>query len=94
MELSERYIRTFEAEGFASVYEWSDPAGTVYPEHAHRGRVSLFVTDGSVTFTMNGTERTIVANGRFDVPVGTPHSAVVGPQGWNVVVGEEIPGDA
>jgi len=47
MELSETWLQTFEKEGFISVYEWSDPAGTEYKEHAHKGKVSLFVTDGS-----------------------------------------------
>lgn len=94
MELSERWIQTFEDEGFASVYEWQDAAGTVYEPHAHQGRVSLFVTDGSVTFDFNGQEKEVVAGERFDVPVGIEHSAVVGPQGWIVIVGEEIEGDS
>lgn len=94
MELSERYIQKFEDEGFASVYEWQDPAGTVYEEHSHTGRVSIFVTDGSITFTIAGQTREVKANERFDVPVGQPHSAVVGPQGWICIVGEEIAGDS
>lgn len=94
MELSERIIRKFEDEGFASVYEWQDPAGTVYEEHAHQGKVSLFVTDGSVTFNFSGEKKEIKANQRFDVPVGLLHSAVVGPAGWIVIVGEEMEGDS
>ena len=50
MELSERYIKKFEAEDYPSVYEWQDPAGTIYEPHSHKGKVSLFVTDGSITF--------------------------------------------
>ncbi len=94
MELSERAISIFESEGFASVYEHQDPAGTIYPEHSHQGKVSLFVTDGSITFDFNGQKKEIIAPSRFDVPVGVPHSAVVGPQGWIVIVGEEIEGDS
>ncbi len=94
MELSERWIKKFEDEGFASVYEWQDPAGTVYEEHSHKGRVSLFVTDGSITFDFSGQKREIRAGERFDVPVSIPHSAGVGPQGWIVIVGEEIEGDS
>ena len=94
MELSERYIQKFESEGFPSVYEWQDPAGTMYPEHAHKGRVSLFVTDGSIVFDMNNVKKEVIANERFDVPVGVPHSAVVGPNGWIVIVAEEIEGDS
>jgi hypothetical protein len=47
MELSERWLQKFESEGFASVYEWQDAAGTVYEKHLHKGKVSLFVTDGT-----------------------------------------------
>lgn len=94
MELSERWIQTFEDEGFSSVYEWQDPAGTIYEEHAHKGKVSLFVTDGSITFDFSGEKKEVSQNQRFDVPVGVPHSAIVGPQGWIGIVGEEIPGDA
>ena len=94
MELSERYIKTFEDEGFISVYEWQDKPGTTYPPHAHKGKVSLFVTDGAVTFDFEGKKKEIVAGQRFDVPVGAEHSAVVGPDGWIVIVGEEIENDS
>jgi quercetin dioxygenase-like cupin family protein len=94
MELSERWLQKFEDEGFASVYEWQDPAGTVYEEHAHKGKVSLFVTDGSITFDFAGEKKEVKANERFDVPVDAPHSAIVGPQGWIVIVAEEIVGDS
>lgn len=93
MELSERWFQTFEQEGFLSVYEWQDPAGTVYETHTHTGKVSLFVTDGSITFKFADKQVEIRAGERFDVPVGVAHSAVVGPQGWIVVVAEEIAGD-
>jgi quercetin dioxygenase-like cupin family protein len=89
MELSEKWLQRFEKEGFANVYDWSDSAGTEYPEHAHKGKVSLFVTDGSIEFDFSGTKKVVAAGERFDVPVGEPHSAKVGPEGWIVVVGEE-----
>lgn len=94
MELSEKWISDFENEGFISVYEWSDPADTTYPVHAHKGKVSLFVTDGLVEFDFSGEKKIVKAGERFDVPVGAEHSAVVGPDGWTVVVGEEIEGDS
>ncbi len=94
MELSERYIQIFEKEGFASVYEWQDPAGRVYKPHSHKGKVSLFVTDGSISFDFSGEKKEVKAGERFDVSAGMEHSAVVGPQGWIVIVGEEIEGDS
>ena len=90
MELSERCLKTLEAEGFASVYEWTDPARTEYPEHAHVGKMSLYVTDGSITFDFEGTIKVLKAGDRFDVPIGKLHTAIVGDRGWIVVVGEEF----
>lgn len=94
MELSERWIQKFEQEGFTSVYEWEDKPGTVYETHSNKGKVSIFVTDGSCTFDFSGEKRLISAGERFDVPVGEAHSATVGENGWIVIVGEEIEGDS
>ena len=121
MELSERFIQQFERDGFTNVYEWQDEPGTVYPEHVHKGKVSLYITDGSITFDFEGEEARgasargcqpsstedgdnlnsfckkkrikVVAGERFDVPVGAKHSAVVGPEGWIVIIGEEMEGE-
>lgn len=84
----------FEKEGFSNVYEWDDPAGTEYPLHAHKGKVSILVTDGSCVFKINGEEIALSANERLDIPVGVEHTAVVGQEGWRVIVGEEIEGDS
>jgi quercetin dioxygenase-like cupin family protein len=94
MELSERWIKKFEDEGFASVYEHQDGPNIIYEEHVHQGKVSVFVTDGSVSFDFSGVKKDIKAGERFDVPPNTVHSAVVGPKGWIVIVGEEIEGDS
>ena len=89
MELSERYIKQLESEGFASVYEWQDPAGTVYEEHEHQGKTTVWLTDGSIVFDINGEKKELQAGDRYDVPPKTKHTAVVGPEGWIVIVAEE-----
>jgi quercetin dioxygenase-like cupin family protein len=94
MELSERCIETLEKEGFISVYEWQDKPGTIYPEHSHIDKVTMFVTEGSVDFTIAGTTHTLRSGDRFDVPPSVPHSAVAGPQGCQYVIGEMIDGDS
>lgn len=81
------------AEGFPIVYEWTDAPGTIYEDHAHHGRVSFYVTRGSVTFS-GGIHQTVSAGERIDVPVGVRHTAVVGSEGCEYVVGQEIEGDA
>jgi len=94
MELSERFIQKFEKEGFTSVYEHQDKAGTVYEKHLHKGKVSVFVSDGSATFYFPDEKKEIVSPVRFDIPPGVEHSVVVGDNGWIVIIGEEIEGDS
>lgn len=84
-----------QSEGFVHVYDWHDEPGVEYESHVHKGRVSIFVESGSVTFKFSdGTIKTISSNERFDVPVGLEHSAVVGSEGCDYVVGEMIEGDS
>ena len=94
MELSERYIAQLEADGFSHIYEWQDAAGTVYPLHSHTGRVTLCLTDGSITLTVATTTHELVAPTVFEIPAGVPHRALIGPQGAIYIVGEEFEGDS
>lgn len=82
-----------KSENFPIVYEWSDAPGTAYLEHSHRGRVVFYVTKGSLTF-FGGIEKTLFKGDRIDVPIGVVHSALVGPEGCDYVVGQDIEGDA
>ena len=87
MELSERSIQILEKEGFTYVSEWSDPAGTVYDAHVHHGPVAVFVTEGAITFQLATGPQTVRAGERIDIGPDIPHSATVGPNGWQCVVG-------
>ena len=89
----EQIKQQFTSDGFVHMYEWKDEPGAVYPEHAHKGRVCLYIISGSVTFS-GDLNKTLVAGDRFDVPVGSKHSAIVGPEGCEYIVGEEIEGDS
>lgn len=94
MELSERCIQTLEKEGFPFVYEWKDEPGTVYPEHKHQDKVTIFVTEGSLELTIKGEKHLLRAGDCFNIPPNTGHSGIVGPQGCQYVVGEMIDGDS
>jgi quercetin dioxygenase-like cupin family protein len=93
MELSERCIQTLEKEGFPSVYEVQDAPEAIYEEHIHKGKVTLFVTEGAFEITFLEQTKRLLAGDRVDIPKGTPYSALVGPTGCQLVVGEEIDGD-
>ncbi len=81
-------------EGFAHVYEWTDEPNTEYLEHAHKGRVSFYITKGSILMILDGVHTIIRQGDRFDVPIGIPHTAKVGDDGCTFIVGEEIEGDS
>lgn len=89
----ENLIEILKNEGFKHVFEWTDKPNTMYPEHSHKGKVSFYILRGSVTFS-GGINKTINTGERFDVPVSVKHSGVVGPEGCDWIVGEEIEGDA
>ncbi len=81
---------------FSHVYEWSDIPNTEYPEHFHKGKVSMYIVQGRVTFFFpeNKEIKTITTGERFDVPVGVAHTAKVGEEGCDYIVGEMIEGDS
>ncbi len=90
---SRRLLKQLKKEGFLHTFIWKDEPNTLYPQHAHKGKVSFYITKGSVTFS-GGINITVRGGERFDVPVRIEHSAAVGSEGCDWVVGEEIEGDS
>jgi quercetin dioxygenase-like cupin family protein len=63
-------------------YQWTAGPGTVYAVHDHPYRKILYVARGSITFTTPGRPPIEMRAGdRMDLPTGTAHGAVVGPEG-------------
>ncbi|HEY4479363.1 MAG TPA: hypothetical protein VI981_03345 [Candidatus Paceibacterota bacterium] len=91
--MEEEYKKILKREGFNHVYEWHDKANQKYEEHAHKGKVSIFITGGSITFNLDGKEYMFQKGERFNVPIGRPHIAIIGPSGCSYVIGEMVKGD-
>lgn len=81
-------------EGFLHIYEWHDEPGTEYPEHEHKGAVSMYILDGGLTFWFGFDQIILKGGDRFDVPIGKVHTAKVGADGCTFLVGEMIDGDS
>ena len=81
-------------EGYPHIYEWRDAPGATYHAHAHKDKVSMYILEGSVTFSFAGKEVVLNAGDQFDVPAGEEHTAKVGEQGCYFLVGEMIEGDS
>ena len=69
-------------EGLA-VSEWTDPAGTVYPVHAHEYAEVRVVVRGALRVGLpeTGEEFVLGPGDRLDLPANTPHWADVSEQG-------------
>jgi len=83
-----------EKDGFKHIYEWKDEAGTNYPPHKHKDKVTLYIVDGGLTFYFDKQAVEVKKGERFNVPPGKEHTAKVGPDGCFYVVGEMIEGDS
>ena len=81
-------------EGFPVVYEWVDEPGKIYEKHVHQDRVSFYVTQGSVSFEFPNKQMVVNQGERIDVPSKIEHTARVGDQGCEYVVGQMTEDDA
>lgn len=74
--------RRLRDEGLEAV-PWSNGPGDRYPAHEHAYDKVLVCSAGSIRFGLpaTGASVTLGVGDRLDLPAGTPHDAVVGPQG-------------
>ncbi len=92
--MEERLKEQLKQEGFSFVYEWHDTPGKVYPLHEHQNKVAIIVVHGEVAFDFGGEKKVVRKGERFDVPPKTKHTAVVGKDGCDFIVGEVVENDA
>ncbi|MEX1253160.1 MAG: cupin domain-containing protein [Dehalococcoidia bacterium] len=60
---------------------WSNGPGDRYAAHDHPYHKVLYCASGSIRFVVGGANVDLSPGDRLDIPPGTPHSAVVGPEG-------------
>ncbi|WP_026369528.1 cupin domain-containing protein [Kallotenue papyrolyticum] len=62
---------------------WSDAPGAIYPVHRHAYHKILYVVAGAISFGLPEEGRTIHlgVGDRLELPAGTLHDALVGPEG-------------
>lgn len=62
---------------------WSNGPGDTYASHSHTYHKVLYCLCGSIVFRLTdiGEEIELAPGDRLDLPPGTAHSAIVGPQG-------------
>jgi mannose-6-phosphate isomerase-like protein (cupin superfamily) len=77
-------------EGY-SVFEWSDPPATIYPDHEHQDEQSHWIISGTLELSVRGFSTVTLRPGDRDfVPAGTTHSArVVGGEPVVYLIGSQ-----
>lgn len=70
----------FRGEGL-SPSRWSNGPGDRYAAHSHSYHKVLYCVSGSIIFNVENTEVSLSPGDRLEIPPGTTHSAVVGPEG-------------
>jgi quercetin dioxygenase-like cupin family protein len=74
-------VAAFRVEGM-SPSTWSTGPGDAYARHSHTYHKVLYCLRGSIVFRLDSGEEIALAPGdRLDLPPGTAHRAVVGPDG-------------
>jgi len=62
------YEEQLKHEGFKHIYEWQDEPGTEYSSHAHKDKAAFYITDGLLTFNIEGKTFELKTGDRFGVP--------------------------
>jgi quercetin dioxygenase-like cupin family protein len=74
-------------------YSWSNGPGDRYAPHSHSYEKVLYCVVGSITFVLEAEARRLELKpgDRMVLPVGTVHSAEVGPAGCTCIEGKRYP---
>ena len=74
--------RSYADAGLRS-QRWSARPGERFAAHSHGWHKALYCLRGSITFTLpdDGREIALRPGDRIDLPAGTLHSAIAGPEG-------------
>jgi mannose-6-phosphate isomerase-like protein (cupin superfamily) len=77
---------TLRSEGLSPRW-WSNGPGDTYGSHAHPYHKILYCAQGSIEFRLDAEDEALDlhAGDRLEIPAGTPHSALVGPEGVSCV---------
>lgn len=70
-------------------YAWSNGPGDRYGAHEHAFTKLLVCAEGSITFLIGeaGEPLELAAGDGFELPAGTRHAAIVGPEGCTCLEG-------
>lgn len=84
----EQLVKKIEQEGFKEVFVWEDGPLARYPEHAHETFTTHVILRGEMTIEAEGEEKTYGVGDRIDIPIGSKHSATMGPDGCRYIIGQ------
>ena len=71
---------------------WSAAPGTPFANHVHAHDKVLFCVAGTITFAVGGEHWRMAPGDRLDLPAGTEHTALAGPDGVTCVEAYRLAG--
>jgi quercetin dioxygenase-like cupin family protein len=85
----DEFDRAAREAGYSLPYEWSNAPDDRYPVHSHGYTKLLMCATGSITFLVGDDQAPLeLGPGQgFVLPPGTPHAAIVGPDGCTCLEG-------
>jgi quercetin dioxygenase-like cupin family protein len=83
--------RLLRAEGLTPRW-WSNGPGDRYDGHSHTYHKVLYCARGSIRFEAGTADASfqLRPGDRLEIPPGTPHSALVGPEGCSCVEADRV----
>lgn len=83
----EQWIEKLKKEEFKNIDVCANPPHKEFPQHTHDQRTVHVILKGTLTLIELGDEKQMKQGDYFEIPAGTTHRALCGPEGCTFIVG-------
>ena len=81
--------QSLKEKGYTTIYEFDDVAEENFPDHSHEGDQLMTIIKGSMEVDMDGEHHILNSGDELFFLFKQIHSATMGPQGCEYLVGEK-----
>ena len=85
----EEITKQLKKERYNSVYSWKDKPNKIYKNHFHNTETKLIIMKGEIQITTGGVTKNCESGESIIIIKKGKHSAVVGSEGCEYMVGEK-----
>jgi quercetin dioxygenase-like cupin family protein len=83
----DEWIKKLEEEGYTKIAVHTFEANQTFGDHTHDQQTIHIILKGGMTLTDKTVDTILKTGDRFEIPAGTTHSAVFGPEGCTFIAG-------